>query len=246
MDTVPLQELLFHVTKDRSTVTANVGHSVLDHFVSGQVRSVKSELERLRHSWTFQLGPFAQHTVEVTKKHTLGKVVTLLVDGSVLVEASAVEMGCESNEWHCDFRFIGERVIDFEVFKTNKEGSPLDDTDHVQERRRYVHECSVDIPNDWDFRNARLCIDSLCFSELPVKSAQHEEQPLSMEPRALIHTYGITTPYKVDLTAPNTFAVLAQEAAGGLFGSWCNTATVVRGNSVVIDDMGSAEHTESI
>jgi hypothetical protein len=164
-------------------VTANVGHSVLDHFVSGEVRSVKSDLERLRHSWTFQLGPFAQHTVEVTKKHTLGKVVTLLVDGTVMVEASAVEMGCQSTEWHCDFRFIGERVIDFEVFKTNKEGTSLDATDHVKERRRYVHECSVDIPNDWDFRNARLCIDGLLFTELPVELAQHEEKALAMEPR---------------------------------------------------------------
>merc|ERR1711904_131741 len=138
------------------------------------------------------------------KKDTLGKIVTLLVDGTVLVEAAAADIGCasQSDEWHCSFKFIGERILDFEVFKTNKDGSPLDETAHVIERRKYVHECAIRIPNMWDVSTAMLTIDGKSFSELPVKPISYKEEPLSMEPRALLHSYGITAPYKVDMNAP--------------------------------------------
>lgn len=111
-------EIALKVSKDRSAVTANVGHQVLSHFVSGEVQAKTSEVERLRHSWTVQLGPFAEHTVTIVKKHTLGKIITLLVDGEVLVESSAADIHFQGDEWQCKFRFIGERVLDFEVYKT--------------------------------------------------------------------------------------------------------------------------------
>merc|ERR1712216_395337 len=121
-------EIGFKVSRDRTTLAATAGHQVLSHLVSGEVQAKTSETERLRHSWTVQVGPFAQHTVEVTKRHTLGKIVTLLVDGQVLVEATAADIACGSNEWQCKFQLIGERVLDFEGYKTNTEGGSLDET----------------------------------------------------------------------------------------------------------------------
>jgi len=236
--TKQLPELALKVSKDRSKVTANVGHSKLTHFVSGEVRAMNFDVERLSHSWTVQIGPFAQHTVQILKKHTLGKIVTLMVDGEVLVESSAADIGCEGKEWQCQFRFVGERVLDFEVYKTNTDGAPLDETDHVKEKRRYVHECSVTIPNDWNFGTAHFFIDGIPFNELPVEPQEREESTLTMDPLAMQQIYGIATPYKVDKNAPSNIMVLAhhvfvkaddsRKAAGGFFARCCDCNSVLK------------------
>jgi hypothetical protein len=161
-------EIALKVSQDRKALTTIASHQVLAHFVSGEVQAKTCEVDRLRHSWTVQAGPFAEHKVEVMKRHTIGKIVTLLVDGKVLVEASAVDIGCAGEEWHCKFRLIGERVLDFEVYKTNTTGGVLDEIGHVKERRKYVHECYVTIPNDWDFSSARLFVDNVPFTELAI------------------------------------------------------------------------------
>jgi len=216
--------------------------------VSGEVQAKTSEVERLRHSWTVQVGPFAQHTIEVTKRHTLGKIVTLLVDGEVLVESTAADIGCVGNEWQCKFRVIGERVLDFEVHKTNIEGGVLDETGHVKERRRYVHECFVTIPNDWDFSTARFLIDNIPFTSLPMEAQRYEEpdqryeETLTTSPLALNHSYGISTPFIVDRTAPSSMMMLANQVyvkasdsratASGFFARWCDCGTIADGNDI--------------
>lgn len=188
---------------------------MLSHFVSGEVQATTSEAERLRKSWTVQLGPFAEHTIEVTKKHTLGKIVTLLVDGEVLVEASPADIGCKGTDWHCKFRFVGERKLDFEVHKSNTDGAALDETAHVKETRKYVHECTVVIPDHLDFHSASLYIDNTHFQDLTLKPPHRDQEPnLSLEPVALLHSYGINTPYKVDPNAPSNIMVLANNLMG--------------------------------
>jgi hypothetical protein len=219
------RKLMFQVSKDRSMVTANVGNNELSHFLSGEVRSVKTEAQRLKHSWTFQLGPFAEHTVEIKKNYTLGSIISLIVDGETLVEASAADLANDGKEWRCSFRFVGERIIDFEVFKTNVDGSPTNKIDHVLERRKYEHECTIVIPNEKDFRTAVFGIDKKHFQELTTISPHHEDKPLTLEPRALMHAYNISVPYKVDEEAPSNLAILStglQSGTGGLFGQCCN------------------------
>jgi hypothetical protein len=195
-------------------VTADVGHGILANFAAGTVQSISNDVQRLRRRWDFQLGPFAQHTVEITKNHTLGKIITLLVDGEVLVESTPAEIGCNGSEWQCTFKFFGERVMDFEVFKTNKDGLPLDETDHVKHRQKYTHECKVALPNDWDFSSAKLFIDGAHFTELPVNVPEREEKAVAMDPLVLEHTYGITAPYKVDHSAPSGLLALTQHLVG--------------------------------
>jgi len=238
---IPVAEkpkLKLQVSRDRKTVTTNVGHNVLSHFTSGEVRSIKSDIQRLSHSWTFQLGPFAEHTVKIVKNHTLGKIITLMVDNDVFVECTASDIACPGNEWQCEFSFVGERILDFEVFKTNKDGFALDETDHVVERRKYLHKCLVRVPNDWDFSSAQFFIDGFDFKDMVITTqSQLQETTLSMDPMVLHQSYGISVPYKVDYMAPSGLAYLSNQifahaetgisqgknAASGFF-AWCRPA----------------------
>merc|ERR1711988_756664 len=219
------------VSRDRKAVTANVGHGALSHLVSGDVCSVNSKVERLSHSWTVRCGPFAEHTIKIVKNYTLGKIVTLTLDDKVFVESSAADIGCHGSEWQCNFQLVGEHVLDFEVFKTNRDGFALEETDHVVEKRKYVHKCSVIVPNDRDLSTAQLFVNGSNFRELRVMSESVREEPsLCMDPMVMTQSYGITVPYKVDHSAPSgivclTNQVLAQaetgkKAAAGFF-AWC-------------------------
>jgi len=121
----------------------------------------------------------------------------------------------------------------------------------------HVHECTVMVPNDHDLCLARIVIDGMLFTELPTCPQHYEEAHLSMNPQAMLHSYGITTPYKVDKLAPSSMTVFASRAlaqaddsrkaagvlaqqvlvkahdglgsarAAGIFGSWCDCSTVV-------------------
>merc|ERR1712232_1061834 len=201
--------------------------------------------ERLRHAWTIQIGPFAEHKIEIVKKHTVGKILTLLVDGEVLVDACAADLGSHDQTWDCSFRFIGERVMDFEVYQTNQDGVPLDATDHVQERRKYTHECRVIVDlHEWDLRTAKLWVDDCYYNELPIQRELYSEPPLSMDPRALTTSYGVAVPYKVDPLAPAGFDLFAKtvlknagsakDASAGIFamfgGIFCNANSVADGD----------------
>jgi len=213
----------FKVNKERSLVTANVGHTVLSQFGSGAPQAVTMDAERLRHSWTISLGPFAEHKIEIAKKHTMGKILTLSVDDGIFVECSGADIGSTGHSWECKFKFIGEEVMDFEVYKTNKDGNPLDSTDHVEERRKYVKECIVSVPNDHDLTQARLIVDGFHFNELPMKIGQStpHEAKLELDPRAMMQSYGITVPYKVDESAPTGFSVMVAGFSGDTARNYC-------------------------
>lgn len=264
-----LAKVRFQVSQDRRVVSADVGHATLHHFVSGEVRAVNQEFARMKHLWRFQLGPFAEHTVEVVKKYTLGTILTLIVDGEVLVEAAASDLGVKSGEWKCDFRFVGERLLNFEVHKTNKEGTVLPEKGSIEQIRKYTHQCSVLIPNDWEFSTgicradtAQFFIDGTAFGELPVVMPKHEEPNLKLDARALQQLYNITTPYVVDHAAPSTMMVMtnnvlqqadehrqaATQAVTGLFSSslWtgCCKAPTPEGVEIIVptSQVLTAEH----
>jgi len=240
--TVPPQtsEIALKVSQDRSSLTANAGHRVISQFCSKEVQAKSSEGDRHRHSWIIQAGPFAEHKIEIEKLHKIGKCITLRVDGQVLVEATADVIsatskaqgngGSADTAWQCKFKLIGERVLDFEVYKTNANGGVLDETGHVRERRKYVHECYVHIPNESDFTSARLFVDGSAFQELPLEVQKYDEANLTMTPMALMHSYGITTPYMVDRNAPSNVTVMANQAskvAGDWFSACCSSAATV-------------------
>jgi hypothetical protein len=233
------QSIDLRVSRDRSTVSADVGRSVLSWYASGEVCAVESDvadLDRLCRSWTVQLGPFAQHTVQVLRNDNAGRAITVMVDGDILLEAEAADIGCSGEEWQCSFQIRGEKCIDFEVFKTDKDAFSLDDTDHVVDWKSYVHRCTVKVSNESDLRQTELYIDGKDFRELPMKSPSYlHEPPLSMSPTAFLESYGITVPHKVDASAPSGMVRAAQKVlaraessttTASEFLSWCLQSTV--------------------
>jgi len=176
--------------------------------------------------WTVQLGPFAEHVIEVEKKYQWSKAICLSVDGTPLVEATAADLGCDQG-WHCDFRLLGERCIDFEVFETNRDGLALDTKAHVLQKRHYTHQLSVHLGEDLDMASAGLVVDGNDFLELPDKTdGSSQEVPFSLDAQALKLQYGVTVPYKVNQSAPcGFFSALRSTATpvgddAGDFWSW--------------------------
>lgn len=192
------QKLELCVSQDCRVVTANVGRAVLSHFASGEVQAVRSEAKDRHHSWTVQVGPFAEHTIALEKKHEFSKVLSLSVDGHPFIEAMAQDIDWHGAGWECKFRFVGERVVHID-------GEGLEIKDRMLQRRKYVHECTVSLGDDLDLSSAKLRLDSLDFEELPARPKPVAEEKLSTSPEELRRTYGI-------LVARS----LAEEAEGGI------------------------------
>jgi len=211
----PAPQISLQVARDRSRVTADVGHSVISHYFSGEARAVSQDAHRLSHTWVVQLGPLAEHTIVLEKKYTLGKVVSLAVDGAPFVEATAEDIDCSSHDWECKFRFVGDRTLDFEVHETNNDGSTLESKGIVIHKQRYSNECTIKLPNDMDLRSAELMVDDVDFRSLPIKPEAHSEENLSVHPEAFKLTYGILVPYKVNHMAPCGIFAMAKDIAPG-------------------------------
>merc|ERR1719401_172810 len=108
---------------------------------------------------------------------------------------------------------------------------------HVRERRKYKHQCRVEIPNILDLTTAMIYVDEQRFQDMTVGQSRQEEKTLSrreetlrLEPRALLGSYGISAPYKVDVNAPTSLTLLSasmKSGACGLFGQCCGGSTRV-------------------
>jgi hypothetical protein len=189
-------KVTFQVAQDKDLVRANVGHFVFADFMSGEVRAVMEESQRLMHSWTIQIGPLVEHKITVVKHATLLKVITLMVDDEVFIEAAAAELACIKDEWLCTFQLVGEHVVDFAQPNPNADTGASDETSCVVNRRRYVHKFAILIKNEWDLRSAQCLADGATFAQLPRKRLNRSttEPKLAMETRALQHIYGIRPP----------------------------------------------------
>jgi len=193
----------FTVSDDRQYVSSNVGHSVLSHFLSSEARSVSSELGTHSHSWTIQLGPFAEHQIRVEWGSWPSNSVKLIVDGEPLLDSTtALARSSVSSDaaWVCNFRFVGEKVTDCEVHEINREGAALQSKGHVLRREKYTHRCSVRL--DFGVGAAQLLVDGAEFMSLPPKATKYPESNLCIERSLLRGTYGFELPSKVNLHAP--------------------------------------------
>jgi hypothetical protein len=169
--------------------------------LSGEVRNVDSDVQRHHRSWTIQIGPFAEHIVKISRHAWPSKVVTLTIDDDVLVDASAEDIGCATSAWECKFRFVGEKVMDFDVYESNLDGVALATRGQVTKREKYSHECSVLLKDDMDLSKAEFVIDDVYFQDLPPKATRYEESNVSMELNSFLGTYGSIVPQKVNRTA---------------------------------------------
>merc|ERR1712048_791618 len=185
-------------------ITANVGHRVLSHFLSGEARRVVSDLQRHCRSWTVQLGPHAEHIIKVERQPwpSTSKIIKLTIDDETLVEASADEVGCDNKQWECKFCFSGEKVIDFEVFESNVDGVLLETRGHAITREKYTYNCVVILKDETDLSEALFLIDDNEFQDLHQKATAYEEPNLSLDLQTFKNTYGLELPRKINWSAP--------------------------------------------
>jgi hypothetical protein len=208
----------FDNTDNPKFVKANVGHNTLLYFLSGEARSVKSNASTYHREWTIQLGPFAEHNIRLDWTRMPKKSVTLTIDGEPLVDADTKQFFCESDVWDCNFRFVGEKMMNFTVFEMNKDGYQLDTKGVAHKTVPYTHSCSARF--DFGAGGARLRVDDMDVSSLPSQRSPQtdvELEPLHVD--VLHGTYGITIPYKVNVAAPvgleSLFAPLAKAFGAG-------------------------------
>jgi len=209
--------ILFKVNQDRSNVAVDAGHAVLSHFLSSDVRSLGQSNSRTAKTWTFLFGPFAEHLVEIERRYKSSKAITLSVDGEVLCEGEAEDIDSRPGMWECKFQLIGERYIDWEVYESDVNGRTLDSTDIVRQRHKYFQECVVSLPeSERDLSAAQLVIGGINFPELPEarEQAQFDER-LELAPEALLGSYGLSVPYKVNEHAPMGFSAWADKLRDG-------------------------------
>merc|ERR1712039_149971 len=110
---------------------------------------------------------FAEHLIEIEKSSKLSKVATLTVDGELLVESNNEDIDCAPETWEATFRFIGERVLDWEIFEHDVHGRALDTRGTVQQKTKVSHQCRVSFNADEkDLARARLLIDDVDFDSL--------------------------------------------------------------------------------
>mmetsp|Transcript_30153 Transcript_30153/g.65875 ORF Transcript_30153/g.65875 Transcript_30153/m.65875 type:complete len:489 (-) Transcript_30153:134-1600(-) len=206
----PSPQMFLKVDKLRKNVSVPGGHSNLRDWLDGEPKLVSQASERLKRSWTFQLGPYgemAEHTVTLEKKWTKGKVITLSIDDIPLVEAAASDFKrkadqtstANSEEWGCDFRFVGEKLLSIEVHETDRDGNALDSTGMVQKRTKYVHNCSVHLTSMSDLREAVFKIGGRNFRELPERPPKPAtEADIQITPQVLLDSYQIAVPFKTN------------------------------------------------
>lgn len=179
---------------EKETITANVGPEALAHFLSGELRRGRCGSDRLSKWWTLQLGPFAEHKVHI-RRHHLSSIFTLAVDDQVLVECAGKDIGCSSDVWHCSFRFIGERQIDFNVFEKGNDGVELDSKGIVVTPFHYEHVVTVSHRTNENISRVQLCIDGVPVEQLTAQG-DIDEPELSMTIDELAERYGIVVPDK--------------------------------------------------
>jgi len=216
---------LFRVSRDGSQVTSELGHDQLSHFLSGQVKQIAQDASKDRRTWRLQIGPFATHEIELERKYRFNKTISLTVDGELLVESTAEDLESPEGIWQCNFRFSGEKFVDWEVFEKSPSGQTLRTQAVVSDKRPYSHECVVSFPveealaSQMDLSVATLVIDGIEYLELPKGLQAVEEEGLTLDVQALKGSYSLSVPTKVNTSPPsmleNALASLGVTGCGG-------------------------------
>jgi hypothetical protein len=195
-----LQQEVQGIIQQEQPCQINIGPTIWEHFLSGEVRRGESGATRLERTWTVQLGPFARHTVCLKKKNHVNSVMTLYVDGEVLLECTSADIGGSPDVWRGKFSFVGERLMDFNIYEETKDGWPLDNQTTVTQPIQYRHVVEVAYQHRAidNLVDAALSIDGVPFSQLPsMVDIHYREQALSITPSALKVQFGLDIPKKV-------------------------------------------------
>jgi len=231
----------FSVSKDRQQVTTEVGHTILNQFLTGQVFGLTNEVSSaLKKEWTIRLGPFAEHKIRIEKKHKSSKLISLSVDGDLLAESTAEDLESPEGHWACQFRFVGERSLDWEVHESDENGRTLDSTGLVHQPMKFGVSCMVYFEESLrDLSEARLYIDGNDFTELLEPPENINELGLCLRPEALEGSYSLRVPYKCrDALVHQSLANSMLGLFGGIF-AVCHCNSSESSNDLVVDVLPS-------
>merc|ERR1711988_1380147 len=124
----------------------------------------------------------------------------VVVDGEVLVECLATDLGGDANTFRCKFNFIGERIMDFCVFEESRDGFPLDTKSVVTKPYQYRHSVELTYTHKAidHLKEARLTVDGVPFESLPcLVIPRADQQELSIVRTALEAQFPIQIPKKI-------------------------------------------------
>mmetsp|Transcript_53564 Transcript_53564/g.148956 ORF Transcript_53564/g.148956 Transcript_53564/m.148956 type:complete len:440 (+) Transcript_53564:64-1383(+) len=190
--------LKIKVNKERTEVSGDVGHSVLTGFVAMQPHQVETSADKLKHSWTLQIGPWSEHKILVEKKYAKSPIVTLTVDDTLLCEAAPEDLDISSDVWECKFQLKGEKCLNFEVYETTPDGVTLDSKDDVNIWSKVMVECDVRVPDGNDLSSAQLFVDGNSYLDLQRKPSEYAESNIRLSPQDFSMTYHNYVPYKIN------------------------------------------------
>jgi len=189
-----------HVNCDRTEVRSDVGAKALEFFIFGGVRALRTySANKASRTWEFQVGPFALHKVELSSVASItGKrIFNLAVDGVNLVEATRKSLDCPPDMLLLQFRLLGEKSLDWEVFENDVDGEPLATKGIATQKTTYLHQCTITLPAECPIPQATFCVDGTEFSQLQGASKQVIDEPLRISPADLETTWNLRAPYKV-------------------------------------------------
>jgi hypothetical protein len=191
----------FKVNKERTEVVADIGNRKFDELLKCDSFLVRQEGTKKKRTWVLQIGPYAEHTIELERKYARSSISTLTIDGTVLVEAAPADLDCPGDTWECKFQFKGEKCFSFDVFESNRDGVSLDMKGLIERKFAYAIDCEVRIPNNDDLSSAELKVAGKPFTSLQLKPTEYPEENMKMTPEALMMTHNVPCPYKVNMDA---------------------------------------------
>lgn len=204
-----MPKVVVSVAQNRHDCSVNVGHMSLLNHMSNSVRRVSFNGKRGGYfvgygskCWVIQIR-HAEHTIEVERRSRHTKAIRLVVDGEVLVEAGPEDISCQKRLWECPFRFIGERVLEFDMFDVATNGISKINRSRETQMHPVTHTCLVSVRDFNDMSKTVLTVDGTEFTHLPQQQlAPSNEHNLSPTLAAIESQYGIAVPSKLKRLPP--------------------------------------------
>jgi hypothetical protein len=219
--------LELHVSKDGKKVSASASQPVVEHFLNSEVRAVKQEFGMDSHKWIVQLGPYAEHTISLERRQKGSPILTLVVDGDILLQCSGEDLAgvgkAPGSYWKCQFRFLGEKSINWNL-DTSGIKDASGDKQVVSKKIKVEYECNVIFEESKrDLTAARFSIDDQDFKELPEKDERQESNHSVMKDFEL-DTFA--SAYRLEVPKPKIAPKELKQPTGvlgGFFAACCST-----------------------
>lgn len=245
----PKAEINFDVSKDRSTVKADVGHGKLKDALDAtkpgaKVRSVAVKKSKKKCEWSIMIGAFGEHSIVLETKYNWTDVkksqeMTLSIDGNLIVGGTAADLG--TNEWTADVAIQGALLLKYKLHKTDANGNPIDETKEITKKMLRSNTLRITAPDHTNIEHATLECDEVDFGSLEHYKAPASESPISGSLETLESTHGISVPYAMDSSDSGGAGFAADFAefipgGSGMLNMFacCNQPTVDDDSQVVI------------